>query len=149
MMIERYAKKRSERLFRANDGEYVQLQDSARGHFPVYMHACGSSPDVVTLRAHWSARCAHTKRIHLRECVNRFNDRNPWLTVSVREAHDSSALTVVVNSSILLADEVDFGVFVRFVDLSLASAAKLFEQVYPGTQLPSPAELRRCLQLPA
>jgi hypothetical protein len=63
LMIERYAKMRRERLFHstgeaANGEEYVILQDSARGHFPVYLSARGSSPDVVQLRAHFSVRRA-------------------------------------------------------------------------------------------
>ena len=148
-MIERYAKTRGERLFRANGGDFLLLQDSARGHFPVYMHARSSSPDVVTLRAHWSARCAHTERMRLHESVNRFNARNASVTASVRDSHDSSALQVVVNSRFWVRDERDFGPFVRFADMSLASAARLFEQIYADTQPPSAAELGRCLLITA
>jgi hypothetical protein len=115
----------------------------------VYMGTRGSSPDVVTLRAHWSARCAHTERIRLDECVNRFNDRNKLLTASVRERHDSSALEVVGNSRFWVRDEDDFRPFVRFVDMSLASAVKLFEGVYAEMELPSAAELARWFQLSA
>src|SRR5262249_54986874 len=49
LMIKRYARTRGERLFRAYEGQYLILQDSARGHFPVYMRPHGSSPDVVEL----------------------------------------------------------------------------------------------------
>lgn len=149
LMIERYAKTRRERLFRADGGECLILQDSARGHFPVYMGTRGSSPDVVTLRAHWSARCAHTERIRLDECVNRFNDRNKLLTASIRESHGSSALEVVGNSRFWVRDEDDFRPFVRFVDMSLTSAAKLFEGVYAEMELPSSAELARWFRLSA
>ena len=156
-MIERYAKMRRERLFRANvqeanvqganGEEYVILQDSARGHFPVHLSARGSSPDVVQLRAHFSARRAHTMRFRLHDCVNRFNDRNKLLTATVRESHDSSALGVVGNSRFWVRDEDDFGPFVRFVDMSLALAVKLVERVYEETKLPSAAELERSLPM--
>jgi len=147
-MIERYAKVRRERLFHsngeaANGEEYVILQDSARGHFPVYLSARGSSPDVVQLRAHFSARRAHTKRFRLHDCVNRFNDRDKLLTATVRESHDSSALGVVGDSRFWVRDEGDFGPFVRFVDMSLALAVQLVESVYEEMQLPSAAELER------
>ena len=147
-MIERYAKMRRERLFHsngeaANGEEYVILQDSARGHFPVYLSARGSSPDVVQLRAHFSARRAHTKRFRLHDCVNRFNDRDKLLTATVRESHDSSALGVVGDSRFWVRDEGDFGPFVRFVDMSLALAVQLVESVYEEMQLPSAAELER------
>ncbi|HUL98424.1 MAG TPA: YbjN domain-containing protein [Mycobacterium sp.] len=130
VMIERYARTRGERLFRADGGEYLILQDSARGHFPVYMRATGSSPDVVKLRARWSAGLARADRSRLLEWVNHFNDRDAWLMASVRDAHDPAALRVVVNSRFYVADEADFGAFARFVDLSLASAAEVFEGVY-------------------
>ena len=151
-MIERYAKMRRERLFHsngeaANGEEYVILQDSARGHFPVYLSARGSSPDVVQLRAHFSARRAHTKRFRLHDCVNRFNDRDKLLTATVRESHDSSALGVVGDSRFWVRDEGDFGPFVRFVDMSLASAVKLVERVYEEMELPSAAELERSLPM--
>jgi hypothetical protein len=151
-MIERYAKMRRERLFHsngeaANGEEYVILQDSARGHFPVYLSARGSSPDVVQLRAHFSARRAHTKRFRLHDCVNRFNDRDKLLTATVRESHDSSALGVVGDSRFWVRDEGDFGPFVRFVDMSLALAVQLVEIVYEEMQLPSAAELERSLPM--
>jgi hypothetical protein len=151
-MIERNAKKRRERLFHstgeaANGEEYVILQDSARGHFPVYLSARGSSPDVVQLRAHFSARRAHTKRFRLHDCVNRFNDRDKLLTATVRESHDSSALGVVGDSRFWVRDEGDFGPFVRFVDMSLALAVQLVESVYEEMQLPSAAELERPLPM--
>jgi hypothetical protein len=151
-MIERYAKMRRERLFHstgeaANGEEYVILQDSARGHFPVYLSARGSSPDVVQLRAHFSARRAHTKRFRLHDCVNRFNDRDKLLTATVRESHDSSALGVVGDSRFWVRDEGDFGPFVRFVDMSLALAVQLVESVYEEMQLPSAAELERPLPM--
>ena len=151
-MIERYAKMRRERLFHsngeaANGEEYVILQDSARGHFPVYLSARGSSPDVVQLRAHFSARRVHTKRFRLHDCVNRFNDRDKLLTATVRESHDSSALGVVGDSRFWVRDEGDFGPFVRFVDMSLALAVQLVENVYEEMQLPSAAELERSLPM--
>lgn|GEM_PF-2329020 len=146
-LIERYARTRGQRLFRGDEGESVLLHDSARGHFPVYMSARGSSPDLVTLRARWSARCAHTERIRLQECVNRFTARNALLTANIHESHDFSALAVVGNSRFWVRDEDDFRPFTRFVDMSLALAAKLFEDVYAEMTLASPAELETCLQL--
>ncbi len=151
-MIARFAKMRRERLFHsnreaANGAEFVILQDSARGHFPVYLSARGSSPDVVQLRAHFSARRAHTKRFRLHDCVNRFNDRDKLLTATVRESHDSSALGVVGDSRFWVRDEGDFGPFVRFVDMSLALAVQLVESVYEEMQLPSATELERSLPM--
>jgi hypothetical protein len=145
-LIERYAKTRSQRLFRGDEGESVLLHDSAHGHFPVHMSARGSSPDLVTLRARWSARCAHAERIRLQECVNRFNVRSALLTAHVHESHDFSALAVVGNSRFWVRDEGDFRPFARFVDMSLASAVKLFEDVYAEMTL-APAEPERCFQL--
>lgn len=162
-MIQRYATMRGGRLFHANGEEAngkeaVILQDSARGHFPVYLSARGSSPtherlreeqraDVIQLRAHWLARCVHSKRFRLHDCVNRFNDRNALLTATVGESHDSSALRVVGNGRFRVAGDDDFGPFVRFVDVSLASIVELFESVYEEMQLPSAAELERSLPM--
>ena len=151
-MIQRYATMRGGRLFQpnseeSNGKEAVILQDSARGHFPVYLSARGSSPDVIHLRAHWSARCAHSKRFRLHGCVNRFNDRNALLTATVRESHDSSALRVVGNGRFWVAGDDDFGPFVRFIDVSLASIVELFESVYEDMPLPSAAELERSLAM--
>ena len=146
LLIERYAKTRRERLFRPNGADNVLLQDSARGHFPVYLSPHGSSPDLVGLRAVWSARCLHTKRHRLHDCVNHFNDRNKLLTASVHETHDSRALEVVGKSQFWVRDEEDFRPFVRFVDMSLASAVNLFERVYDEMELPSAAQLDPWLQ---
>jgi hypothetical protein len=93
------------------------------------------------------ARRAYTKRFRLHDCVNRFNDRNKLLTATVRESDDSSALGVVGNSRFWVRDEDDFGPFVRFVDMSLASAVKLVERVYEEMELPSAAELERSLPM--
>ena|SRR6185312_1323017 len=128
-MIERYAKTRGERLFHASGGESLMLHDSARGHFPVYLSVRGSSPDVVTLRAHWS-RCARTERIRLHEYVNHFNEHDALLTASVCESHGTSALEIVAKSRFWVRDDDDFRPFVRFVDRSLAAAARLFEAIY-------------------
>jgi hypothetical protein len=187
LMIERYAKTRRERLFRASGEESVILQDSARGHFPVYLGARRSSTDerlreerqaderlreerqaderlreerqaderlreerqadLVQLRAHWSARSLQSNRVQLHECVNRFNDRNKLLTASVRESHFSPALAVVGKSRFWVTDDDDFRPFVRFIDMSLASAVKLFEFVYDEMLVPSAAEPRRSLPL--
>ena len=138
-VVERYAKTRGERLFRADGGEFLMLHESARGHFPVYMHAHGSSPDVVSLRAHWSAGLARAELSRLREYVSRFNDRNPWLTASVGNSHDSYAIRIVGHIRFCAKDQADFGAFARFVDMSLSSAAKLFERVYSEITV-------RCLQ---
>jgi hypothetical protein len=146
-MIERYAKMRRERLFHPNRDESVLLQDSARGHFPVYLSARGASPDVVQLRAHTSAGCAHTKRFRLHEFVNRFNDRNKLLTASVRESHESSPLGVVASGRFWVRDDGDFRPFVRFVDMSLASAVELVESVYEEVRAPCAAELERSLPM--
>jgi Putative bacterial sensory transduction regulator len=149
LMINRYARTRGERLFRADDGGYLMLQDSARGHFPVYLRPHDSSPDVVELCARWSARLAHAERSRLLEWVNRFNDRNPWLTASVRDTNDASAPTVVGNSRFCITNEVDFGAFARFVDLSLASATKLFEGVYAEIKLSPSDDIERRFQVSA
>ena len=146
-MIERYAKKRSHRLFRAEDGEYLILTESTVGPFRAYMHPRGSSPDVVKCCASPFVSFPHLERDRLLELVNRFNNRNQWLTASVRDTHDMSRLRVVGNSRLSLSDEADFGVFVRFVDLSLETAAKLFETVDREMKLPSPAELQHWIQL--
>jgi len=103
--------------------------------------------DLVELRAHWSARCVQSNRVRLHECVNRFNDRNKLLTASVRESHLSPALTVVGKSRFWIRDDDDFRPFVRFIDMSLASAVKLFEFVYEEMNVPSAAELERSLRL--
>lgn len=128
-MIERYAKMRGDRLFRACGGESLMLHDSARGHFPVYLSARGSSPDVVTIRAHWS-RCARTERVRLNEYVNRFNARNALLTATICESHGTSGLEVIAKSRFWVRDEDDFRPFVRFADRALASAGQLFEAIY-------------------
>ncbi|MGE5696133.1 MAG: hypothetical protein ACM4D3_13140 [Candidatus Sericytochromatia bacterium] len=129
-VIERYAKTRGIRLIRAGEGEFLMLQDSARGHFPVYMHARGSSRDGISLRAHWSAGLGRAELSLLHECVKRFNDHNPWLTASVREGPGSFALRIVGHIRFRATDEADFGVFARFLDMSLSTAARLFERVY-------------------
>ena len=80
--------------------------------------------------------------------MNRFNDRNALLTATVRESHDSSALRVVGNGRFWVAEDDDFGPFVRFIDVSLASIVELFESVYEEVlQLPSAAELERSLPI--
>ena len=122
------------------------LQDSAHGHFPVYMSGRGSSPDAVTLRARCVVRCAQAERIRLHECVNRFNARNALLTASVHESH---ALEVVGSGRFWVRDERDFTPFVRFVDTSLALATRLVESVYAETHLHFCAELERSLRITA
>ena len=137
-VIQRYARTRGERLFRTGEGEFLMLHESARGHFPVYLHARGSSPDVVSLRANWSAGLARTELSRLHAYVHRFNECNPWLTARVRHCHDSFALEIVGHIGFCSTDD-DFGTFARFVDMSLSAAAKLFERVYSEITV-------RCLQ---
>ena len=137
-MVKRYARTRGERLFRTGEGEFLMLHEAARGHFPVYMHARGSSPDVVSFRAHWSAGLARTELSRLHAHVDRFNGCTPWLTASVRHSHDSFALEIVGHIRFCSTDD-DFATFARFVDMSLSAATKLFETVYSEITV-------RCLQ---
>jgi len=146
VMIERYGELRGQRLFHADGGEYLLRRNSAAGQFHVYLRARGSSPDVVEFRARSFARFPHAERTRLLEWVNRFNDCIQWLPASVRSSRYSADLAVVGNSRFCVADEGDFGAFVRFADLFLAVAAKLFEGVDAEMKLPSPDELELWFQ---
>jgi hypothetical protein len=145
-MIEHYAELRRQRLFHAHGGDYVLRRDSAAGRFHVYLRARGSSPDVVEFRARSFTRFPHAERTRLLEWVNRFNDRIQWLPASVRNSRYSADLAVVGNSRFCVADAGDFAAFVRFADLFLAVAAKLFEGVDAEMKLPTPAELELWFQ---
>jgi hypothetical protein len=104
LMIERYAKTRGERLFRADEGGYLILQDSARGHFPVHMRAHGS---VVELRPRWSPRVAHADRIS---------------QFSITDEVDFEAFGRFVDSSLASAATLLEG---AYADAKLPSAAEL------------------------
>ena len=66
-MIERYAKKPGHRLFRAEDGEYLMLVDSAVGPFRAYLRT--RRPGVVKFRARPFVELPHAERIRLPELV--------------------------------------------------------------------------------
>jgi hypothetical protein len=140
-LIEKYAKKLEEPLFRDDSGQYLVLVDSPIGQFPVYLKAQGTAPDVVKVTARWSARYPVTERTRLVEWVNRFNQGNQWLTATVQDAPDSPHVQVVGTNLLCVTGPRDFGPFRAFVDMSLLSAYKLFKAVDAEMELPSVSEL--------
>lgn len=141
VMIERYLRERRYRFFRSDDGEYLVFISSQAGQFPVYMLSRSSDPNVVTLRARTQAQFPHAERGRLLEWVNRWNDKNPWLTASVRPTTDGSRLRVVGHSPFFVVVDSEFPVLRRFADLAFAAALKLFEAVRTELVVPSPAQL--------
>jgi len=143
VLIEKYLRERRNRFYRADDGEFVILVGSTTAPFQMFMRARGTAPTVVKIRARWSMRFPRAERNRLLELVNKWNDHNQWLTASIRDTHDGTDLRVVGNSRIAVDENVDFSTFRWFVDLSVASAAKLFEEVAAEMKLPSPSEFEK------
>ena len=50
-LIEKYAKRLEEWLFRDNTGQYLMLVDTPLGQFPFYLRSQGTGPDVVKVSA--------------------------------------------------------------------------------------------------
>lgn len=121
-MIERYARARDERLFRADD-EYVMLHDTAGGHFPVYLRP----GDGIAVHARWSAGLARADLNRLHSLVKHTNNHHPWLTATVSD--DPLELRIAGRIRCCTTDDMEFGLFTRFVDMFRSSAAELFERV--------------------
>jgi hypothetical protein len=139
-LIEDYAKRLGECLFRDESGQYLVV-DSPIGQFAVYLRTQGTSPDVVKVTARWSGRYPVTERTRLVEWVNRFNQGNQWLTATVQDAPDSPHVQIVGTNLLCVSGPEDFGAFRAFVDMSLVSAYKLFKAVDAEMELPSASEL--------
>jgi hypothetical protein len=146
-LIEKYARKLREWLFRDDSGQYLMQIDSPIGQFPVYLRSQGTGPDVVKITARSSARYPVTERTRLVEWVNRFNQGNQWLTATVLDAPDSPHVQVVGTNLMCVSGRKDFGAFRAFVDMSLVSAYKLFKAVDEEMNLPSPAELHEWFRI--
>lgn len=141
-LIEKYLRMRGFRRYRADDGECMIAVASDAGAFRFYLRP-STSAEVVKVRARSDRRLPGEQRARLLEVANRFNDHNQWLTASVREGTDAGYLRVVGNSRFWVTDGTDLDTFARFVDMSLASAAALFEAVDAELQLPTPEQLQR------
>ena len=142
-MIERYLHERRYRFFRAEDGECLVFISSKAGPFQVYLGAGSSAPNVVKLRARPGLQFPTAERSRLLEWANRWNDRNPWLTASVRRTADGSHLRIVGNSTLFVVLDSEFPVLRRSIDLSLGAALRLFEAVNDEMVLPSATQLER------
>lgn len=142
-MIERYLREQRYRFDRADDGDYLAFISSGAGHFQVYLRSRVSSPNVVRFAARSGMEFAHADRNRLLEWANSWNDRDPWVTASIRDTHDGSQLRIVGNSTVFVAKDSELPVFRRFADLSFASAVKLFEAADSEMNLPSPTDLQR------
>ena len=146
-LIEKYAKRLGEPLFRDDTGQYLMLVDTPIGQFPFYLRSQGTGPDVVKVSARSSARYPLTERTRLVEWVNHFNQGNQWMTATVQDATDSPHVQVVATNLLCVSSPKVFGAFRAFVDMSLVSASKLFKAVDQKMGLPSPAELEEWFRI--
>jgi hypothetical protein len=146
-LIEKYAKRLEEWLFRDDDGQYLMLVDTPLGQFPVYLRSQGTGPDVVKVSARSQARYPVTERTRLVEWVNRFNQGNQWMTATVQDAPDSPHVQVVATNLLCVTGHKDFGAFRAFVDMSLVSAYKLFKAADAEMALPTPTELEEWFRI--
>lgn len=146
-LIEKYAKRLEEWLFRDDSGQYLMLVDTPLGQFPFYLRSQGTGPDVVKVSARSSARYPLTERTRLVEWVNQFNGGNQWMTATVQDATDSPHVQVIGTNLLCVSSLKDFGAFRSFVDMSLVSSYKLFKAVDEEMKLPSSAELEEWFRI--
>ncbi|TAM65536.1 YbjN domain-containing protein [Mycobacterium sp.] len=136
-LVERYLRTRGRRYFRGHlDGEYFFVTGAPRLH--VHFEVSSAHDDVLIIRVTPGCYFPAADRPWLTYFADKWNRQDRHVTAIVHGSSDPQRIGVVARKSQWIRSGVSFADFASFVDLTIADATELFEELNPALELPSP-----------
>jgi hypothetical protein len=131
-LVERYLRTRGRRYFRGHhDGEYFFVTGAPR-RLHVHFEVSPAHEDVLIIRVTPGCYFPATDRPWLTYFADKWNRQDRHVTAIVHGSSDPQRIGVVARKSRWIRTGVSFADFASFVDLTIADATELFEELDPA-----------------
>lgn len=138
-LVERYLRTRGRRYFRGHhDGEYFFVTGTPR-RLHVHFEISPAHDDLLIIRVAPGCYFPAADRSWLTHFADTWNRQGRHVTAIVHGSSDPQRIGVVARKSRWIRSGVSFADFATFVDLTIADATELFEELGTSAELP-PAE---------
>lgn len=136
-LVERYLRTRGRQYFRGHrDGEYFFVTGAPR-RLHVHFEISPAHDDVLIIRVTPGCYFPAADRPWLTHFADTWNRQDRRVTAIVHGSCDPQRIGVVARKSQWIRSKVSFADFASLVDLTIADATELFEQLDPAAGLPS------------
>ncbi|MCA2241791.1 MULTISPECIES: YbjN domain-containing protein [Mycobacterium] len=136
-LVERYLRTRGRQYFRGHrDGEYFFVTGAPR-RLHVHFEISPAHDDVLIIRVTPGCYFPAADRPWLTYFADTWNRQQRHVTAIVHGSTDPQRIGVVARKSQWIRSEVSFVDFASFVDLTIADATELFEELSPAVDVPS------------
>lgn len=136
-LVERYLRSRGRRYFRGHhDGEYFFVTGAPR-RLHVHFEISPAHDDVLIIRVTPGCYFPAADRPWLTHFADRWNRQDRHVTAIVHGSSDPQRIGVVARKSQWIRSAVSFADFASFVDLTIADATQLFEELDPAIDVAS------------
>ncbi|BBY13482.1 YbjN domain-containing protein [Mycobacterium marseillense] len=131
-LVERYLRTRGRRYFRGHhDGEYFFVTGAPR-RLHVHFEVSPAHDDVLIIRVTPGCYFPAADRPWLTHFADKWNRQDRHVTAIVHGSSDPQRIGVVARKSQWIRSAVSFADFASFVDLAIADATELFEELDPA-----------------
>lgn len=136
-LVERYLRTRGRRYFRGHhDGEYFFVTGAPR-RLHVHFEISPAHDDVLIIRVTPGCYFPAADRPWLTHFADAWNRQDRHATAIVHGSSDPQRIGVVARKSQWIRSAVSFADFASFVDLTIADATELFEELDPAIDVAS------------
>lgn len=136
-LVERYLRTRGRRYFRGHhDGEYFFVTGAPR-RLHVHVEISPAHDDVLIIRVTPGRYFPAADRPWLTYFSDKWNRQDRHVTAIVHGSSDPQRIGVVARKSRWIRNSVSFADFASFLDLTIADATELFEELNPAVESPS------------
>ncbi|MCA2320915.1 YbjN domain-containing protein [Mycobacterium intracellulare] len=136
-LVERYLRTRGRQYFRGHrDGEHFFVTGAPR-RLHVHFEISPAHDDVLIIRVTPGCYFPATERPWLTHFADTWNRQDRHVTAIVHGSCDPQRIGVVARKSQWIRSNVSFAEFASLVDLTIADATELFEELDPAAGLPS------------
>ncbi len=138
-LVERYLRTRARRYFRGHrDGEYFFVTGAPR-RLHIHLEISPAHDDVLIIRVTPGCYFPAAERPWLTYFSDGWNGQDRHVTAIVHGSSDPQRIGVVARKSQWIRNSVSFVDFTSFVDLTIADATELFDELNAAVEL-APAE---------
>lgn len=136
-LVERYLRTRGRRYFRGHhDGEYFFVTGAPR-RLHVHFEISPAHDDVLIVRVTPGYYFPAADRPWLTYFSDKWNRQDRHVTAIVHGSSDPQRIGVAARKSRWIRNNVSFADFASFLDLTIADATELFEELNPTVESPS------------
>lgn len=136
-LVEHYLRTRGRRYFRGHhDGEYFFVTGAPR-RLHVHFEMSPAHDDVLIIRVTPGCYFPAADRSWLTYFADKWNRQDRHVIAIVHGSSDPQRIGVVARKSRWIRSKISFADFASFVDLTIADATELFEELTPAVELTS------------